>query len=119
MTVLSKACVCGHDHRTERNEPISLCLECSCMEWTPRCQNCGAEASGSILVPHYEACSRRCALQIEYAVTRGVPATKLTREDARTIRASGEPGVALADRFGISQQQVCNIRKGRVWSEAA
>lgn len=42
--------------------------------------------------------------------------TKITREIAEIIRRSDERGVLLASRYGISEQQVCNIRKGRVWA---
>lgn len=69
MSILRKGCVCGHDHRTARDEPIDLCLEhpCQCDGWTPRCQNCGEPASGPVRVGGFDACSRRCALQIEHA----------------------------------------------------
>lgn len=70
MTVLSKACVCGHDHRTHRGEDVDLCLDCSCSEYVERCQNCGEEAWPIVKSGRYDACSRRCALQLEYASTR-------------------------------------------------
>jgi len=36
-------------------------------------------------------------------------------EAIRTMRAAGVSGVALAQRFGISQQTVCDVYKGRIW----
>jgi hypothetical protein len=45
-------------------------------------------------------------------------ATKLTYEQAveiRNRRIAGEQGKALAKEFGISQQVVCDIYKGRYW----
>lgn len=67
--ILPKGCICGHDHRTARDEPIDLCLEhaCRCDGWTPRCQNCGKEAGLASLTRVFDACSRRCILQLEYA----------------------------------------------------
>lgn len=44
-------------------------------------------------------------------------ATKLTATDAATIRASGAPGRVLAQRFGVSPQNITDIRKRRSWSE--
>jgi hypothetical protein len=44
---------------------------------------------------------------------------KLTREDAELIRAfrgAGHKGGAVAAAFGCSEQQVCNIVKGRCWA---
>ncbi len=40
---------------------------------------------------------------------------KLTEEQVRFIRSSGEPGVALAKRFGVSKAQISSIRKRRTW----
>lgn len=37
-------------------------------------------------------------------------------ERAEVIRASDESGRRLAERFGISEQLVCDIRKGRRWA---
>lgn len=45
---------------------------------------------------------------------RGV-SDKLTPNDIREIRASPEAGKALAQRFGVSQQTICGIRKRRSW----
>jgi hypothetical protein len=42
----------------------------------------------------------------------------LTEEQAREIkarRAAGERGYVLAEEFGISQQAVCDLHKGRAW----
>jgi hypothetical protein len=38
---------------------------------------------------------------------------KLSNADADAIRASNERGVDLAARYGVAQQTICNIRKGR------
>lgn len=38
---------------------------------------------------------------------------KLTTEQAELIRASDEPGVVLAQRFGVSQNIISRIRKGQ------
>lgn len=38
---------------------------------------------------------------------------KLSDEDVANIQASSESGAALAAAYGISQQTVCDIRKGR------
>jgi len=45
-------------------------------------------------------------------------ATKLTFDQAlaiRTRRAQGELGKDLAEEFGVSQQTVCDVFKGRYW----
>lgn len=68
MSILPKACVCGHDHRTDHGEPISVCLECACIDEIPRCQNCGREAVGQ--VDGMDACSRACAEQLKHAIAR-------------------------------------------------
>lgn len=44
---------------------------------------------------------------------------KITLEDARAIRASSEPGKALAERYGVSHQLICAIRKGLAWPDYA
>lgn len=46
------------------------------------------------------------------------PNTKVSDEDARRIFASREPGVYLAKLYGVSQQTICDIRKGRTRSKA-
>lgn len=48
----------------------------------------------------------------------GHPAARITDADARAIYASGESGATLARRYGISQQSICGIRKGRSWRHA-
>jgi hypothetical protein len=67
--ILPRGCVCGHNHKTHRNEPINLCLEsgCTCDEWTPRCQNCGEPVARISRHDGFDVCSRRCELQLEYA----------------------------------------------------
>ncbi len=44
------------------------------------------------------------------------PNAKLTDAEVVYIRASTERGVDLARRFGVAQQTICNIRKGRRWA---
>jgi hypothetical protein len=46
---------------------------------------------------------------------RGV-SDKLTPDIIRTIRASTERGVVLAERYGVSQQSITDIRKRRSWA---
>lgn len=46
------------------------------------------------------------------------PNTKLSDDDARTIYLSKQPGVELAERYGVSQQTICDIRKGRTRAKA-
>jgi hypothetical protein len=41
--------------------------------------------------------------------------SKLTEEIVRAIKASTEPGKALAERYGVTPQLITNIRKRRVW----
>jgi hypothetical protein len=73
MSILRQGCVCGHDHKTHRGEDVHMCLECSCLEYRHRCQSCGEDAYPTVAVAGgYIACSRRCALQIEYAMQRSV-----------------------------------------------
>lgn len=43
---------------------------------------------------------------------------KLTEVDALLIRASDERGVVLADRFGVSQATISEIRRGVSWRHA-
>lgn len=60
--LLSAACVCGHVH-------VDLCRECSCVRYSGRCNNCGGGSEGIMIAgPGYIACSRRCELQIHYAL---------------------------------------------------
>ncbi len=42
--------------------------------------------------------------------------TKLTDNAVREIRTSTESGKALAERFGITPQTICDIRKRRSWA---
>ena len=61
--------------------------------------------------------NRLCNLQTltpKENVRKGL-STKISEEVASYIRNSPERGVTLAKEFGISQQTVCNIRKGRRW----
>jgi hypothetical protein len=73
IAILPAACVCGHDHKTHRGEDVYMCLECSCADHVPRCQNCaGAVPMYPIrprLMPDHDACSARCKAQLEYALT--------------------------------------------------
>lgn len=65
---LSKACVCGHNHKTYRGEDVHMCLDCQCDEFIPRCQNCGEPTPyPSLDFPRWDVCSRRCAFQLEHA----------------------------------------------------
>jgi hypothetical protein len=41
---------------------------------------------------------------------------KLTELQALEIMASKDPGCQLAQRYGVAQQTICNIRKGRRWT---
>lgn len=41
---------------------------------------------------------------------------KLTAEQAREIYQSRERGCELAKRYGVTQQTICNLRKGRTWT---
>lgn len=66
IRVLPKGCVCGHDHTTHRGEEVELCLECSCTEHRPRCQNCGEALEQFHVHLRYDACSRVCAMQLDY-----------------------------------------------------
>ena len=43
-------------------------------------------------------------------------AVKLTEDQARVIMNSSEPGCDLARRYGVAQQTICNLRKGRTWA---
>lgn len=43
-------------------------------------------------------------------------AAKLTESKACEILSSNEPGCELARRYGVAQQTICNIRKGRRWA---
>lgn len=40
---------------------------------------------------------------------------KLTETQVREIRASTEPGVVLAERYGIGEQNVYLVRSRRTW----
>lgn len=71
VRILPAGCICGHDHLTDRGEPIELCLECGCMGREDRCQNCGRPADLYTLKQRYDepnACSQRCATQLAYAM---------------------------------------------------
>ncbi|MFO7180891.1 MAG: HNH endonuclease signature motif containing protein [Pseudomonadota bacterium] len=46
------------------------------------------------------------------------PNTKLSYAQVLEIRASKAPGVALAKAYGVSQQTICDIRKGRTRAKA-
>jgi len=45
--------------------------------------------------------------------------SKLDEEKVRYIRASAEPGIELAERFGVSKGMITNIRKRRSWAHVA
>jgi hypothetical protein len=80
------------------------------------CPTCGEEFSRTRGDGVHTYCSRSCAGRSR-GTSRAKPARrvpKLTVEQVAYIRESTERGVDLATRFGISQQYVCNIRKGRV-----
>lgn len=51
-------------------------------------------------------------------IRRGLVA-KLSAEQAEEIRASADPGVVLALRYGVSQATISLIRNGRTWREEA
>src|SRR5207253_1301429 len=68
VKILHKACTCGHDHRTHRGEDVAMCLECSCLDRVPRCQNCGEPATWPRIGGEHDTCSRRCLAQLEYAL---------------------------------------------------
>jgi hypothetical protein len=44
---------------------------------------------------------------------------KLTEDQVRFIRASSEPGIDLARRYGVQQSQISRIRKGQRWGHVA
>jgi hypothetical protein len=44
---------------------------------------------------------------------------RLTEAQVRQIKASDAPGRALARRYGVAEQTICNIRKGRRWAHVA
>jgi len=43
------------------------------------------------------------------------PNAKLSAEEVREIRASDEPGVVLAARYGVRSAAISKIRTGRTW----
>lgn len=47
-----------------------------------------------------------------------LPPRKLTIDHVRAIRASTEPYAVVAERFGISENHVWQIRAGRYWRDA-
>jgi hypothetical protein len=42
---------------------------------------------------------------------------KLTEEQVIEIRTSTERSARLAERFGVSDSTICNIRKGKIWRD--
>ena len=75
------------------------------------CPTCEQEFSRTRGEGEHTYCSKSCA-----SVASGRRRVrKLTRAQADEIRESTERGVDLAARFGVSQQYVCNIRKGRLY----
>lgn len=79
--ILGKGCMCGHDHHTHRGEFVDMCLECSCSNEVPCCQNCGSEvpvgrAEITIDRRFYDVCSSSCQAQLTYAIElrKGAPA---------------------------------------------
>ena len=44
---------------------------------------------------------------------------KLTADDVRHIRASGEESAVLAERYGVTQSNICTIRARRSWRSVA
>lgn len=79
------------------------------------CPTCEQEFSRTRGDGVHTYCSRSCAS----TANNRRRAYKITAEQADEIRYSTERGVDLAQRFGISVQHVCNIRKGRVRPAAA
>lgn len=45
--------------------------------------------------------------------------TRLTQQQVNEIRASSDRGVDLAQRYGVSQQSISDIRTGRRWRSSA
>lgn len=55
------------------------------------------------------------------AARKGRLFASITPNDAaqiRELRLQGVPGAVVANMFGVSQQTVCNIKKGRQWVHA-
>ena len=48
-----------------------------------------------------------------------MPAPKLTEEQVIEIRMSREPGMKLAEMYGVSQSTISNVKAGRTWLDTA
>lgn len=46
----------------------------------------------------------------------GMRLNKQVADEIKQRRAAGETGAALAQEYGVTQQMVCNIHKGRAWT---
>lgn len=58
----------------------------------------------------------RIFIELAASPSSGGYHTEAQALEIRARRAAGEGGRELAEEFGISEQQVCDIHKGRSWS---
>lgn len=84
---------------------------CPATTITATCPRCGDDFTRSRSAGVRKYCSAVCAA--EGRAARRKP-SRLTPDQLEAIRQSSASGAELAQRFGVSQQHICNIRKGRV-----
>jgi len=102
----------GKDHNANRlmctlahGEPPSPDLEA--------CHSCHNRAC---INPNHLRWGTRKENHIDKALNGTTYGQKLTASQAKEIFESREPSAAVARRFGVSPNLVCNIKKGRAWA---
>ena len=95
--------------------PVTVCREFGCIH-PGHLRQCTHRQMGLLAAQEgkFSAPSRRAAI----TAARRANAPKLTLALAREIRASTEPGPALAARYGIHRSLVTRIKRGEAWADA-
>lgn len=90
-----------------------VCHRCD----NPRCVNPDHLFIGTAAENHADMTTKGRQRTGFRVVPRGAdhPNAKLTAQQVAEIKASNERGVDLAKRYGVAQQTICGIRKGRRW----
>jgi len=94
--------------RGEIPEGLYVCHHCD----NPSCVN----PAHLFLGTHWDNVQDKVAKGRQYNAGRP---PSLSDDDVRYIRSSKEPGVRLADKFGLSPASICNIRKRKMYERVA
>jgi hypothetical protein len=113
-------------HQVSRKDVLHFCSKSCAAKFhsksrrVPRsdfsCAWCGCKFTrlGSSIKTAAVCCSRKCSASLQMEI-RGSPTRKLTAEEVEIIRASSEPRVVLAQRYGVSRGSIGRIKRGVTW----